>query len=95
MTSPVTASLAAQTALPTQERAQLAEAAQKFEAIFLRQMLATARDSSIRSDLFSGNGTDTFRQLRDDAFADLASQQGVLGLASIIEAQLTRHMTQE
>ena len=72
------------------ERAQLREAAKNFEAIFLRQMLSAARDSSIRSDLFGSNGSDTFRQMRDDAFADIASERGVLGLADMIEVQMSK-----
>lgn len=75
---------------PSNDRAQLREAAKNFEAIFLRQMLSAARDSSIRSDLFGSNGSDTFRQMRDDAFADIASERGVLGLADMIEAQMSK-----
>lgn len=81
-------STAAAAAATAKERSQLAGAAQDFEAIFLRQMLSAARDSAIRSDLFGSNGSDTFRQMRDEAFADIASQQGVLGLAAMIEAQV-------
>lgn len=76
--------------VPAHERAQLREAAKNFEAIFLRQMLSAARDSSIRSDLFGSNGSDTFKQMRDDAFADIASERGVLGLANMIELQLSK-----
>lgn len=75
---------------PLGERAQLREAAKNFEAIFLRQMLSAARDSSIRSDLFGSNGSDTFRQMRDDAFADIASERSVLGLADMIEVQMSK-----
>ena len=75
---------------PPSERAQLRETAKNFEAIFLRQMLSAARDSSIRSDLFGSNGSDTFRQMRDDAFADIASERGVLGLADMIEFQMSK-----
>ena len=76
--------------VPANERAQLREAAKNFEAIFLRQMLSAARDSSIRSDLFGSNGSDTFKQMRDDAFADIASERGVLGLANMIEVQMSK-----
>ena len=74
------------------DRAQLAEAAKNFEAIFLRQMLSAARESSIRSDLFGSDSSDTFRQMRDEAFADIASEQGVLGLGAMIEAQMSRNI---
>ncbi len=78
--------------VPANERAQLREAAKNFEAIFLRQMLSAARDSSIRSDLFGSNGSDTFKQMRDDAFADIASERGVLGLADMIEVQMSKNI---
>ncbi len=74
------------------ERAQLNEAAKNFEAIFLRQMLSAARDGSIRSDLFGSNASDTYRQMRDEAFADIASERGVLGLGAMIEAQMSRNI---
>ena len=80
---------AASPVLPN-DRAQLREAAKNFEAIYLRQMLSAARDSSIRSDLFGSNGSDTFKQMRDDAFADIASERGVLGLANMIEVQMSK-----
>jgi flagellar protein FlgJ len=77
------------------ERAKLKEAAKQFEAIFIRQMLAAARKTSFDDGLFDGQGMDTFRQMQDERFADIASQTGALGLASMIEAQLARHLPQE
>ncbi len=71
-------------------RAQLKGAAQQFEAIFIRQMLAAARKTSFGEDLFGGQGMDTFRQMQDERFADIASQTGAFGLAKQIEAQLAR-----
>ena len=75
-------------AAPTPERAELARAAQQFEAIFVRQMLAEARKSHFGGELLSNGGTDTFRQMQDEHFADLAAQRGSFGLAKMIEAQL-------
>jgi len=75
------------------ERTRLTEAAQQFEAIFLRQMLATARATDFGGDdLFGGAGEDTFREMRDAQFAQVASESGTLGLAARIEAQLARHL---
>ncbi len=82
-------------AAKTDGRAGLKEAAEGFEAIFLRQMLASARQTNFGSDLFDSSGSDTFRQMRDDAFAEMAADRGVLGLSKMIEAQLARHMPQE
>ncbi len=74
---------------PTKAPSDLKQASQAFEAIFLRQMLAAARSSSMGDDLMGSQASDTFRQMRDDAFADIASRQGSLGLAAMIEAQFT------
>ena len=73
-------------------RAQLAKAAQQFEAIFVRQMLAAARKSSFGGDILSGQGLDTFRQMQDEHFADLAAQQDSFGLGKMIEAHLAAQL---
>ncbi len=74
------------------DREQLAEAARKFEAIFLRQMLAAARKADFGAPLLGGEGLKTFRTMQDEHFADLASKSGAFGLAAAIEAQLARHI---
>ena len=78
------------------DRQRLAAAAQQFEAIFLRQMLAAARKADFGDPLLGGSanggGLDTFRQMQDDKFAEIASQTGAFGLAKQIEAQLSRQM---
>ncbi|MCB2049244.1 MAG: rod-binding protein [Novosphingobium sp.] len=51
-------------------------------------MLAEARKSHFGGDLFSSQGTDTFRQMQDEHFADLAAETGAFGLANMIEKQL-------
>ncbi|MBC7158895.1 MAG: rod-binding protein [Porphyrobacter sp.] len=70
----------------------LREAARQFEAIFLRQLLATARaaDFGDGADLFGGAGEETFAEMRDAHFADLAAGSDMIGLATAIEAQLAR-----
>lgn len=70
------------------EHARLASAATKFEAIFARQMLASARKASLSDDLFGGEGMQTFRQMLDEHFADLLAQSGTLGLGKAIAVQL-------
>ncbi|HEY6817378.1 MAG TPA: rod-binding protein [Croceibacterium sp.] len=77
-------------------RERLTEAAQQFEAIFVRQMLAAARSTDFGGDdLFGGQGEDTFREMRDSQFAQIASETGALGLAKSIEAQLANHLGME
>jgi flagellar protein FlgJ len=77
-------------------REDLAKAAQGFEAIFVRQMLAAARKADFGgADLMGGEGLDTFRQMQDERFADIAAERGSFGLAKMIEAQLARQVGQE
>lgn len=73
------------------ERDRLAQAARQFEAIFMRQMLASARKADLGGDdLFGGKSDDTFREMRDARFAEAAAETGSIGLAAMIEAQLAR-----
>lgn len=74
------------------DRERLAGAAKAFEAIFVRQMLAAARQSGLGESLIGGQGLETFRAMQDSHFADLAAQTGALGLARQIEAQLARQL---
>jgi peptidoglycan hydrolase FlgJ len=69
---------------------ELREAAQAFEAIFLRQLLASARASSFGGEpLLGGPGLEQFEAMQDEQFAEIASQRGVFGLAEAIERQLS------
>lgn len=73
------------------DRQKLTAAAQKFEAIFVRQMLAAARKADFGGgDLVGGQGMDTFRQMQDERFADIAATRGAFGIAKALEAQLSR-----
>ena len=76
---------------PESERSKLTAAAQRFEAIFVRQMLAAARKTDFGGgDLVGGQGMDTFRQMQDERFADIAATRGAFGIAKALEAQLSR-----
>lgn len=92
-------SLTGASALPDREasplRSELREAAQQFEAILLRQMLASARSTDFGgNDLFGGEGEETFREMRDARFAEVTAQSGQLGFATAIEKQLSRFLPQ-
>ena len=86
------APIAAPTAPSAADRAALKKAAQGFEAIFVRQMLAAARATSLAGDdpIFGGQAQETFTQMRDERFADIAAQAGTFGLARQLEAQFAR-----
>lgn len=91
-----TTATASNTAAPATDREKLKATAKEFEAIFVRQMLAAARKTDFGGDdLFGSQALDTFRQLQDEHVADMTAQSGVLGLASIIEAQMARSLPAE
>lgn len=98
-TPPVSAVAASHSAQPTPAepaRAQLREAAMQFEAILLRQMLASARSTSFGGgDELFGKSDDTFREMRDARFAEIASNSGQIGFAAAIERQLARHLPKD
>lgn len=68
----------------------LKKAAAQFEAIFVRQMLASARKTHIDDKLFSSQGMDTFREQQDAHFADVAAARDSFGLGKMLEAKLSR-----
>jgi len=76
-------------------RGELGEAAQQFEAILLRQMLASARSTDFGGNDLFGESDDTFREMRDARFAEVAAQSGQLGFATAIENQLARFLPQD
>lgn len=97
MTSPVAlppTSMVLDAAPPAgQSREDLAAAARQFEAIFLRQMLSAARGADFGGqDLFGSQGEETFREMRDARFAEIAAQTGAMGMADMIENQLSRFL---
>tara|TARA_R110002072_G_scaffold292544_2_gene461339 strand:- start:65469 stop:65804 length:336 start_codon:yes stop_codon:yes gene_type:complete len=80
---------------PDAARTELRETAQQFEAILLRQMLASARNVDFGgSDLFGGESDKTFHEMRDARFAEITAQSGQFGFAAAIEQQLERFLPQ-
>lgn len=80
-----------QAELPS-DNEKLHKAAQAFEAIFVRQMLSTARATTFGNDLFSSQASNTFKAMQDEQFAEIAAKNGSLGFARVIEAQLAKHL---
>lgn len=77
------------------DRERLAVAAKQFEAIFIRQVLAAARQAGLGESLLGGKGIETFRQMQDENFADLAAERGAFGIAAAIERQLSAQLGPE
>jgi flagellar protein FlgJ len=93
-TGPVTPRNAARPEKVSPERAALREAAEGFEAIMLRRMLATARAANFAEDTpLTGGGLKQFEAMRDEHFAEVAAQSGAFGFARSIEAQLAQHLS--
>lgn len=96
MTGPVSnqaapTSLAAAGAPSTEaQRAQLRQAAQAFEAIFLRQMIGSMRNARLAEDVFGSSSSEQFRDMGDAQLADSMSRQGSFGIAELLLAQFNR-----
>jgi flagellar protein FlgJ len=66
----------------------LKKVAQQFEAIFVRQMMASMRQAKLVDDPLDSSATDNFRELADARTADAIASGGHIGLAQMIERQL-------
>ncbi|MFN4112561.1 MAG: rod-binding protein [Sphingomonadaceae bacterium] len=81
---------------PAPDRSDLREAAQAFEAIFVRRLLAAARAGSLAEQgPFSGPGLEQFTAMRDEQVAEIAARSGGFGLADQIERQLSAMIRQQ
>jgi peptidoglycan hydrolase FlgJ len=75
------------------ERAALRKAAEGFEAIMVRKMLASARASSFAEETpLTGGGMQQFQTMRDEHLADIAAGSGAFGFARSIEASLAQYL---
>ena len=75
----------------TQRRQELRQAAQAFEAVFVRQLLGSMRSAKLADDMFGSQATDQFRDMADARLADTMSQRGTFGIADMLVAQFQRH----
>ncbi len=67
---------------------ELKAAAQRFEAVFLREMIATMRKGKLAEEIFGSSATDNFREMADAHTADALAKQGAFGIAGLVERQL-------
>ena len=72
------------------QREQLRQAAQAFEAIFLRQMIGSMRNARLADDVFGSASSEQFRDMGDAQLADSMSRQGSFGIAELLLAQFNR-----
>ncbi|MBC6436483.1 peptidoglycan hydrolase [Nostoc sp. HG1] len=85
--TPVAASSPVLTAKPVDPA--LRKAAEAFEAVILREMLATMRKAKLGDELFGSSATDNFRELADARTADSMATLRQFGIADLVERQLT------
>lgn len=75
----------------TQRRQEMRQAAQAFEAVFVRQLLGSMRSAKLADDMFGSQATDQFRDMADARLAETMSQRGTFGIADLLVAQFERH----
>ena len=63
------------------------QAAQAFEAVFIRQLIGSMRNAKLADDAFGSQATEQFRDMADSRLADSMSQQGTFGIADMLLAQ--------
>ena len=90
MTTPISSSFAPS---PTPAAAgggdgSLRKAAEAFEAVILRQLMASMRQAKLGDDIFGSSATDNFREMADSKTADSIAAMRQFGIADMVEAQL-------
>ncbi len=69
---------------------ELKKAAEKFEAVFVRQVLGEMRKAKLGDELFGSSATDNFREMADAKTADAMAKQGVFGIGALLAKQLNK-----
>jgi peptidoglycan hydrolase FlgJ len=67
----------------------LRKAAEGFEAVMVRQMIASMRKAKLADAMFGSSATDNFRELADARTAESIAKLGQFGIANLIEKQLS------
>ena len=68
--------------------ADLREAAEQFEAIFLNEFIKQARKAKLAEDIFGSSAQDTYTEMMDREPASNLSGRGNLGIAEALVRQL-------
>ncbi|WP_439139301.1 rod-binding protein [Roseicyclus sp.] len=72
--------------------AELRQAAEEFEAMFLNQFLQQARKSQLSDGLLTSSAGDTFQGMLDQEYSRAASGGVSLGIADALYAQFAQHL---
>ena len=69
---------------------ELKAAAEKFEAVFVRQLLGEMRRAKLSDDVFGSEATNQFRELADANTADALAAKGAFGIGALVAGQFAR-----
>jgi peptidoglycan hydrolase FlgJ len=69
---------------------ELRKAAEAFEAVILRQMMASMRKAKLSDEMFGSSATDNFREMADAKLADNMAIMRQFGIADLVEKQLAQ-----
>jgi peptidoglycan hydrolase FlgJ len=81
---------ASASAPPPKRDPELRKAAEAFEAVILRQMMASMRKAKLGEEMFGSSATDNFREMADAKLADNMSAMRQFGIADLVEKQLAQ-----
>ena len=70
----------------------LKDVAEKFEAIFVHQMLKQARQSKLAEGIFSSESQDTFNNMLDLEYSEILSQKSNFGISDALIEQFQSHV---
>lgn len=65
----------------------MVDAANGFEAIFMRQLMSAMRQGKLGDDIFSGPQTEQFESMQYDNIADTMAKSGDFGIAEMLLAR--------
>jgi flagellar protein FlgJ len=96
MTMPLSSTSAARSFVPASATPTLSggggddglrKAAEQFEAVILRQLMASMRQAKLGDDVFGSSATDNFREMADARTADSLAAMRQFGIADLVERQ--------
>lgn len=71
---------------------RLRDASEGFEALFVTQILKSARSTSLGPSLLDSSATDTAQSMLDSKLAEVSAGRSGLGLADAIYRQFSAHL---
>ena len=91
LAAPPSKSIGTQSAAPTSREAELRSAAEGFEALFLHQVIKSARNASLGEALGASSAMETAQSMLDTKLSDIGAGRAGLGLADAIYQQFAGH----